>query len=111
MGADLNLLRGQYDHKGARVRQGQCARNLTPSQYNDLQLKGTTKHFQCKMDLSASELLSAIADINDKIRENLNENPSVFRDIKHRFLIVILNRTKQAYQNKIRQQLEESNKH
>ena len=63
------------------------------------------------MDLSASELLYAIADINDKIRQNLNENPSVLRDIKHRFLVVILNRIKQAYQNKIRQQLEESNKH
>ena len=63
------------------------------------------------MDLSASELLYAIADINDKIRQNLNENPSVLRDIKHRFLVVILNRTKQVYENKIRQQLEESNKH
>ena len=104
-------MRGQYDHKGARVRQGQCARNLTPFQYSDLRRKGATKHFQCKMDLSASELLSLIADINDKIRQNLNENPSVLRDIKYRFLVVILNRTKQVYENKIRQQLEESNKH
>ena len=63
------------------------------------------------MDLSANELLSAIADINEKIRQNINENPSAIRDIKHRFLVVILNRTKQAYENKIRQQLEESNKH
>ena len=97
MGADINILRGQCDHKGARVRQDQCARNLNPSQYNDFRRKGTTKHFQCKMDLSASELLSAITDNNDKIRENLNENPSVSRDIKHRFLILISNKTKQAY--------------
>ena len=62
------------------------------------------------MDLSTNELLLAIADINEKIRQNLNGNPSIFHDIKHRFLIVILNRTKQAYQNKIRQQLEETNK-
>ena len=59
------------------------------------------------MDLSATELLSAIADINDRIQQNLNENPSVFRDIKHRFLVVILNRTKQVYENKTRQQLQE----
>ena len=61
--------------------------------------------------MSATELLSAIADIKDKIRQNLNENPSVLRDIKHRFLVVILNRTKQAYQNKITQQLQDSNKY
>ena len=63
------------------------------------------------MDLSANELLAAIADINEKIRQNINENPSAIRDIKHPFVVVILNRTKQAYENKIRQQLEESNKH
>ena len=57
--------------------------------------------------MSATELLSAIADINDKIRQNLNKNHSQLRDIKHRFLVVILNRTKQAYENKIRQHLEE----
>ena len=61
--------------------------------------------------MSATELLSAIADINDKIRQNLNKNHSQLRDIKHRFLVVILNRTKQSYENKIRQQLEESKKH
>ena len=58
------------------------------------------------MDLSANELLSAMADINEKIRQNLNEDPSILRDIKHRFLVIILNRMKQAYQNKIRQQLQ-----
>ena len=63
------------------------------------------------MDLSANELLLAIADINQMIRQNLSDNPSILRDIKHRFLIVILNRTKQAYQNKIRQQLQDSNKY
>ena len=34
------------------------------------------------MDLSTSELLLAIADINEKIRQNLNDNPSILRDIK-----------------------------
>ena len=58
------------------------------------------------MDLSANELLSAIADINEKIRQNLNEDPSILRDIKHRFLIIILNRMKQAYQSKIGQQIQ-----
>ena len=58
------------------------------------------------MDLSANELLLAIADINQKIRQNLNEDPSILRDIKHRFLIIILNRMKQAYQSKIGQQIQ-----
>ena len=58
------------------------------------------------MDLSANELLSAMADINEKIRQNLNEDPSILRDIKHRFLIIILNRMKQAYQSKIGQQIQ-----
>ena len=58
------------------------------------------------MDLSANELLSAMADINEKIRQNLNEDPSILRDIKHRFLVIILNRMKQAYQNKIGQQIQ-----
>ena len=52
--------------------------------------------------MSTTELLSAIADINEKIRQNLNDNPSILRDIKHRFLIVILNRMKVDYANKIR---------
>ena len=58
------------------------------------------------MDLSVNELLSAIADINEKIRQNLSDNPSILRDIKHRFLIIILNRMKQAYQSKIGQQIQ-----
>ena len=58
------------------------------------------------MDLSTDELLLAIADINQKIRQNLNDDPSIFRDIKHRFLTIILNRMKQAYQSKIRQQIQ-----
>ena len=58
------------------------------------------------MDLSVNELLSAIADINEKIRQNLSDNPSILRDIKHRFLIIILNRMKHAYQSKIGQQIQ-----
>ena len=58
------------------------------------------------MDLSTNELLLAIADINQKIRQNLNDDPSILRDIKHRFLIIILNRMKQAYQSKIGQQIQ-----
>ena len=58
------------------------------------------------MDLSTNELLLAIADINQKIRQNLNDDPSILRDIKHRFLVIILNRMKQAYQNKIGQQIQ-----
>ena len=58
------------------------------------------------MDLSTNELLLAIADINQKIRQNLNDDPSILRDIKHRFLITILNRMKQAYQSKIGQQIQ-----
>ena len=58
------------------------------------------------MDLSANELFLAIADINQKIRQNLNDDPSILRDIKHRFLIIILNRMKQAYQSKIGQQIQ-----
>ena len=58
------------------------------------------------MDLSTNELLLAIADINQKIRQNLNDDPSILRDIKHRFLIIILNRMKQANQSKIGQQIQ-----
>ena len=58
------------------------------------------------MDLSTHELLLAIADINQKIQQNLNNDPSILRDIKHRFLVIILNRMKQAYQNKIGQQIQ-----
>ena len=58
------------------------------------------------MDLSTNELLLANADINQKIRQNLNDDPSILRDIKHRFLIIILNRMKQAYQSKIGQQIQ-----
>ena len=58
------------------------------------------------MDLSTNELLLAIADINLKIQQNLNNDPSILRDIKHRFLVIILNRMKQAYQNKIGQQIQ-----
>ena len=58
------------------------------------------------MDLSTNELLLAIADINQKIQQNLNNDPSILRDIKHRFLIIILNRMKQAYQSKIGQQIQ-----
>ena len=58
------------------------------------------------MDLSTNELLLAIADINQKIQQNLNNDPSILRDIKHRFLVIILNRMKQAYQNKIGQQIQ-----
>ena len=60
------------------------------------------------MDMSANELLSAIADIEEKIRLNRTENYSQLRDIKYRFLVVILNRTKEAYENKIRLQLGKS---
>ena len=58
------------------------------------------------MDLSINELLLAIADINQKIQQNLNNDPSILGDIKHRFLVIILNRMKQAYQNKIGQQIQ-----
>ena len=58
------------------------------------------------MDLSTNELLLAIADINQKIQQNLNNDPSILRDIKHRFLVIILNRMKQAYQSKIGQQIQ-----
>ena len=58
------------------------------------------------MDLSTNELLLAIADINQKIRQNLNDDPSILRDIKHRFLVIIRNRMKQAYQSKIGQQIQ-----
>ena len=58
------------------------------------------------MDLSTNELLLAIADINQKIQQNLNNDPSILRDIKHRFLVIILNRMKQTYQNKIGQQIQ-----
>ena len=58
------------------------------------------------MDLSTNELLLAIADINLKIQQNLNNDPSILRDIKHRFLVIIRNRMIQAYQSKIRQQIQ-----
>ena len=58
------------------------------------------------MDLSTNELLLAITDINQKIQQNLNNDPSILRDIKHRFLVIILNRMKQANQNKIGQQIQ-----
>ena len=58
------------------------------------------------MDLSTNELLLAIADINLKIQQNLNNDPSILRDIKHRFLVIIRNRMIQAYESKIRQQIQ-----
>ena len=58
------------------------------------------------MDLSTNELLLAIADINQKIQQILNNDPSILRDIKHRFLVIIRNRMIQAYQSKIRQQIQ-----
>ena len=58
------------------------------------------------MDLSTNELLLAIADINQKIQQNLNNDPSILRDIKHRFLVIIRNRMIQAYQSNIRQQIQ-----
>ena len=58
------------------------------------------------MDLSTNELLLAIADINQKIQQNLNNDPSILRDIKHRFLVIIRSRMIQAYQSKIGQQIQ-----